>query len=163
MIEQQNGYQTEDAYEGLLTIKEAATYVGMSYDALLWNAQQGKVERKKIDGTWRISIEALDAFKAKRGHTIIPVVDASPIEDIPPVQQVSPPVTALSEADMLARVIATAFAQAGQGVVKLTELREVTPPQVRVWHVILNVDGVVATYRIYSDGQTVSTTMPMTE
>ncbi len=162
MIEQQNGYQTEDAYEGLLTIKAAAAYVGMAYDTLLWNAQQGKVERKKIDGTWRISIEALDAFKAKRGHATSPVDIPSPIEDVLPVQQVSSPTAALSEADMLARVIATAFAQAGQGVVKLTELREVTP-QVRIWYASLNVDGVAATYRICSDGQMIVTTMPMTE
>jgi hypothetical protein len=101
---------------------------------------------------WRVGIEALDAFKAKRAGTTS-LVD-TPTEAVPAATP-----TFLSEAKLLAQVIAAAFEQAGSGVVKLTEMREVTPVM-RVWYVNLSVDGVAIMFRVFSDGQHVTTKVP---
>lgn len=181
MIDQQNSYHTalDAAYEGLLTMKESAEYVGMQYDAFLWNVGHGKLERKQYDGKWRCSIEALDAFKAKRAAPIS-TVDTPPIEEVPAVpapvsvlpempivvQPTLAPIAPIDssanrESDLIARVISVAFEQVqNMPSVRLASLREATPAA-RFWYVEVLVGEKKCMYHVWYDGQEVSIKMPV--
>ncbi len=175
MIEQLNGH-IEDAYEGFLTLKDAAAYVGLTYAGLIWNIQHNNVERRMIDGLWRIDVEALDAFKAKRVQGIRIDAPEVAVEEQPehetPIEPTTMPIPQASpatnpEVDLLARVVTAAFARGtrtyGVHPVRLAALREVTQ-QVRVWFVTLQVgENETATYRVQWDGRETSVKLSVEE
>ena len=167
MIAQLNGHspETTDPYEDLFTVRGAATYVGLTPQGVEWNVRKGKLERIKTDAGYRYRKEDLDVFNAQRvSSTIEPVTNTPSVEEIP--EQETPPVSPTmqplpGEAGLLAQVIATAFAQVGSvSNVRLMELREVTRP-LRVWQMRLSVDGNPATFRVFSDGYSVWSKMPV--